>query len=141
MIGQLKTGRGTQEKNMNRIERMGLAKRHGTVQHNGRKYWLTQDAYVDNYGTDGGVRYYASAVDRKGREYKIAWDTSAAWDALSEGVNLIQKINDGSREYADQTEDQKRLDEIIKKYGDPETYSFDESEACDWDNPVEVVAL
>jgi hypothetical protein len=78
---------------------------HGTVEFNGITYTLTQDAYCDNYGTDGGVRYYAHATGPDGGEYRVAWDTTEAWDAL-----------DG--------EDR-----------------WDEGDACDWADPVEVIAI
>ena len=48
---------------------------------NGLVIHLTQDAYVSNYGTDGGVRYYAAGTDDEGNDYQVAWDTNAAWDA------------------------------------------------------------
>lgn len=43
---------------------------------NGLTVTLTDDATMDNYGTDGEVRYYASAVDAAGNEYRVAWDTT-----------------------------------------------------------------
>jgi hypothetical protein len=51
----------------------------GNVDFEGITYTLTQDAYCDNYGTDGGVRYYAHAVDGAGNKYLLAWDTTQAW--------------------------------------------------------------
>ena len=75
----------------------------GTVAWNGNTLRLQQQAYCDNYGTDGAVRYYAHAIDENGNCYRVAWDTTAAWDAR-----------------------------------EPEEAN-DESDACDWDNPVEII--
>lgn len=82
----------------------------GTVAHDGKTLILTEQAYMDNYGTNGAVRYYAHAVDYDGNIYRIAWDTTAAWD-----------------------------DECEKaKNGEYSGYLDDESNACDWDNPAEI---
>jgi len=56
-------------------QKMELAKRYGTVFLGHYKYWLLDNARMDNYGTDGDVRYYAKAVDRHGNEYRVAWET------------------------------------------------------------------
>ena len=53
---------------------------YGSVKHNGMTLALTQDAYCENYGTDGSVRYYAQAKDATGNLYRVAWDTTAEWD-------------------------------------------------------------
>jgi hypothetical protein len=123
---------------MTKIERMELAKENGTVVFEGKKYWLKQQAHVDNYGTDGGVRYYASAVDRFGHDVMIAWNTTVAWDELGRGLSLIEKINDAENNGEDCLSEKHDLEQIIENYGDPETYHFDESDACDWNNPVDV---
>ena len=61
---------------------MTQAADYGTVTFNGVLYTLTQDAYCDNYGTDGGVRYYAHATDAAGNKYRVAWDTTIEWDEM-----------------------------------------------------------
>ena len=88
------------------------AKVQGTVQHGNITLALTQDAYADNHGTWRGVRYYARAIDDAGNDYRVAWDTTAAWDAAQ-------------AEYL----------------ADPENAIIpdDESKACDWTRPVEIV--
>lgn len=70
---------------------------YGKVTFNGKDYTLTQQPYVDGY--DNNVRYYASAVDANGEEYKVAWKVKSNID-----INEIE----------------------------------DESDACDWDKPVDV---
>ncbi len=80
-----------------------MATDFGSVEFGGKTYRLTDDIYCSNYGTDGGVRYYAYAIDEAGNKYRVAWDTTAEWDAR-----------------------------------DPEDYG-DDSEACDWSAPVDVV--
>lgn len=59
-----------------------ITRDYGRVEHKGKTLTLMQDAYCDNYGTDGGVRYYASARDAAGNIYRIAWDTTAEWDDM-----------------------------------------------------------
>lgn len=90
------------------------AAKYGTVTHAGQDLALTQYAYCENYGTEGGVRYYAHAIDRTGNEYRVAWDTTPEWEAA---------------------EDAYRADP------ENETPNEDESEACDWSSPAEVIAL
>lgn len=85
---------------------------HGTVYYNGKTLTLTQDAYCDNKGN--GVAYYAHAVDADGNDYRVEWQTTAAWDAAQEQAK-----------------------------SDPENYDGacdDESHDCDWDM-YEVTAL
>ena len=61
---------------------MSQTRDHGSVIHHGTTITLIQDAFCDNYGTDGGVRYYAEGRDAAGNTYRISWDTTAEWDAL-----------------------------------------------------------
>jgi len=99
------------ERNM---DYQAAAAKFGTVNHEGVELALAQQAYADNYGTDGGVRYYAKAIDAQGNEYKVAWDTTAAWDA-AEAAYQADPQNARPNE--------------------------DESEACDWSAPAEVIEL
>lgn len=88
-----------------------MSKDYGTVEFKGATYTLTQDAYCDNYGTDGAVRYYASAVDANGNKYLVAWDTTETWNEAQE---------------------------LYKATGEVSGYIEDESNACDWDSPTAV---
>lgn len=103
-------------------------KDYGTVTYKGIKYTLQQEPCADNYGTDGGIRYYARATGPDGEEYQVAWDTTEEWDKAVEYYKLL----DAS--YLDD-EQQARLTEL-------ETMVLvdlsDESNACDWDHPVSV---
>jgi hypothetical protein len=97
-------------KKMKKTDKKINEQKYGTVEFGGRIYILTQQAYCDNYGTDGGVRYYAHAVaknDADTNKYKVVWATTDEWDN--------HQKND-------------------------ETCSFceDESNACNWDNPIDV---
>ena len=47
----------------------------GTVEHNGEKLWLTQQAYVTYGGT-----YQAAAIDSEGNDYTVTWDTVEGWE-------------------------------------------------------------
>ena len=87
------------------------AAKFGTVDHNGATLAITQVAYMDNYGTDGGVRYYAKAIDAEGDAYLVAWDTTVAWD---ERCATAAETGDA-------------LD--------------DESDACDWGAPASIKAV
>lgn len=97
------------------------AEKYGTVDHGGAALALTQQAYCENYGTDGGVRYYASAVDIEGNEYRVSWDTTQAWDAATAAakVSLAESGELGNEEYLLQ----------------------DESNACDWDSPADITPV
>ncbi len=75
---------------------------YGDVTNGGRTIRLTDAAYPNNYGTEGGVRYYAPGVDDDGVKHLVVWDTTDAWDSRDADC-------DG-----------------------------DESEACDWGDPVEI---
>jgi hypothetical protein len=87
---------------------------YGTVTYNGKTIHLTQQAYANNYGTDGDVRYYAHGIDDNGVEYRVAWSTTAAWDAEQDAYQA-----------------------------DPENFtaSLNEEDACDWTDPVEAREL
>ena len=90
-----------------------IKKDYGTVEFEGKTYTLTQDAYAENYGTDGAVRYYAAAVDADGNEYLVTWETTEQWDEAQEEYKETSEVNG---------------------------YIEDESNACDWDSPIEVIA-
>lgn len=92
-----------------------LSENNGTVEHNGRTLALTQPAYCDAYGTDGEVCYYASAIDDNGGTYKVRWDTTADWDARCAAVQAEMQAGEDITDPLD-----------------------DESDACDWDSPVEI---
>lgn len=105
-----------------------LAKKNGTVEHDGKTIYLLDQATVGNYGTDGLVRYYADAIDADGIEYRIAWDTTDDWDLACELDRLMAE--------SDLDDDQiariKELAEMVL----PDVN--DESDACDWKSPVSV---
>jgi len=119
-------------------ERKQELAKNGTVQHNRKTLYLLQQAYVNNKGTHGDVCYNANAIDEDGNEYYITWDTTKTWDALTEGANMIEAIHQKENNSEDCLSEKHRLDQIVEKYGDPEIYNFDESDACDWDNPSEI---
>jgi hypothetical protein len=109
-----------------------LDTKYGTVAFKGTEYTLTQQAYITNDGTDGDVCYKATAVDIKGVEYMVTWETTSEFDESQELYNLEQHNEDELSE-----EDKERMQELI----DNEVNSAlceDEAEACDWDNPVAV---
>ena len=87
----------------------------GTVNFEGKEYFLTQDAYLDG-DWESGISYIASAVDAEGNEYEIEWELN------EDTENAYEKI-----------EEQKEKGE------EPDYYLIqDEENACDWDNPIDV---
>ena len=101
---------------------------YGAVEHDGKTCTLTTQAVADNYGTDGGVRYYADATDEAGNAYRIAWDTTEKWDLAQERARLEGEsfLDD------DEAERFAELQDMVL----PDVN--DESNACDWDRPVKV---
>jgi hypothetical protein len=105
----------------------------GAVVFGGVEYALTNMAQADNYGTDGAVRYYASAINEAGDSFRVAFETTAAWDAAN------------AKAQAELRDDEPDLEAIAEEHG-VEIDEFenidlnDESSACDWDSPVEVRA-
>lgn len=89
---------------------------YGAVEINGLTINLTEQAYVSNYGTDGGVRYYAHGTDAEGNDYRVAWDLTP------------------EREEQDRRHRSERHGDTYD--GSPCDCNDDESTACDWDSPV-----
>lgn len=113
---------------METTEKKANEKEYGTVEFGGKTYILTQQAYCNNYGTDGGVRYYAHAVaadDADDATYKVVWDTTEEWDNHQSGGE------EHPREYDDDNNE-------IYPNGMSCNFCEDESNACDWDKPVNV---
>lgn len=108
----------------------------GVIEDSGHNDTLTLTSMPEagNYGTTGGVRYYASAVDQAGNRYCVAWDTTQEWAAMNAAYNK------GYRDFAD--DDAQVLADVIDEYGldadwipcDP----ADETYACDWDSPASI---
>jgi len=117
---------------------------YGTVEHEGKTYHLAQVAYMDNVGTDGDVAYYAFAVDDEGNGYTVIWDTTDAWDKGSADYNLALALIEDAKHHPlddEETAEYKRLtDEGFIADGIPYCPGLieDESNACDWDNPIAV---
>jgi hypothetical protein len=105
-----------------------LDKQYGTIKHAGVTLWLTEQAVCDNYGTDGGVRYYAKAIGSDGNTYNVAWDTTEAWDLASERAMLSAESNLDDKQTARLAE----LDDMAL----PDVN--DESNACDWGTPARI---
>lgn len=95
---------------------------YGTVNFGGKTYTLTQDAYAENYGMDGSVRYYASATDEQGLKYLVVWGTTPEWDAAQAEARRV---------------DQQYEPHAAPDYEYPQILE-DETNACDWDHPVAV---
>ena len=94
---------------------------------------LTAEPYCDNYGTDGEVRYYAHAVDDQGNEYRVAWEVTDEW---ADGQELYDRAMSLTDQHRDLTEEEEAE---IEAYDLVSAIVEDESNACDWDNPVEII--
>lgn len=87
------------------------------INFNGIEITLTEEAEAANYGTDGRVNYTATGKDADGNRYLITWVTTAEWnEANDEGIDEETMMPNNS-------------------------YCQDESNACDWDNPISVEAM
>ena len=104
----------------------------GTVTFNGKEFNLTQDAYVVNYGTEGEVRYEASAVDTDGNNYLVIWETTEEYNKSQRLHNLEDAFEAGKLD----EEEIEEIEELQEEYDSG--YCEDESNACDWENPIEV---
>jgi len=87
---------------------------YGVVTLGGLTVRLTSDPECVNNGTDGGVRYQASAVGEDGQEYTVLWDTVDGWEDHVWG-------EDGC---------------VVE---DCHGWCSDGANACDWDRPAEIV--
>ena len=85
--------------------------KYGTVYFEGKKYTLTQEAYID--GLNGGVAYFAAAVGENEKEVTVMWNTTTEWD---EREKLYRESNYTNMLYVND----------------------DAADACDWNNPVNV---
>ena len=85
---------------------------YGTVKYKGKTYTLTQIACADN-GPDGTTRYYARAEDAQGVVHEIVWETTDDWNAHQNNPDHPMHVGDWSCGWCE-----------------------DESNACDWDNPI-----
>ena len=86
--------------------------KYGIVYFEGKKYTLTQEAYIDDLNL--GVAYFASAVNEESEEVTVVWDTTEEWDERERmykesGYTNMLYVND------------------------------DEADACNWDKPVKVI--
>ena len=104
-----------------------------------RQLHITQYAYVDNFGTNGEVRYYASAIDEEGEEYQITWETSEEFNQSQELHTLIEELNQltSQKTFDDgviaRIEDLENEIEKLESKGINSSYCEDESNACNWD--------
>lgn len=90
------------------------------VKFNGIELALTQQALADNLGS--GVGYYAQAIDEKGTTYSVVWETTKAWAGANDRY-YAALIAGADPDYID------------------EVFLNDESNACDWSNPLSVTLI
>ena len=102
---------------------------YGTVSFEGKELPVTQAAYVSNDGTE----YYSTAEDSEGKEYLVTWETTNEWNLSVELYDLELRGKDIYEDDIERLEELRNMDGLV----DVE----DESNACDWDNPVSVAAI
>ena len=56
-----------------------------TIIYNGTQYTLTDNPQMDNFGTDGAVRFYGHAIDGDGLDYSVQYETLYDWDGVDQG--------------------------------------------------------
>lgn len=85
---------------------------------------LDDQAYVDNFGTDGGVAWQQDGVDAAGNRYRVMWLPTAAWQIAERFAK------------AEIAGDEQLMAEIIEENGGDSFVDVqDQSNACDWDEP------
>lgn len=85
-------------------------KNFGTIKWGAVNITIDTQPEIGNYGTDSDVRYYASGSDAHGNEYAIEWEYLLTDHIMGEDGHCILDTCGG--------------------------YCEDESNACDWDNPI-----
>jgi hypothetical protein len=115
---------------------------YGTVTFKGKTYKLIQDAYVDNYGTNGAVRYYVKAIGEDYKTYLVTWETTEKFDDACRLAYLDARYEDEEDDLPQVLIEERYA--LYEKYdNDPpsSTYAEDEGNACDWDNPISVESI
>lgn len=93
---------------------------YGTITYKGKEYLLIHQPYIVDARTERWrneeVYYLANAIDSEGNEYEVEWE-----------------LNEYTREAYNELARQREFEETPN-------YSLveDESNACDWDNPIDV---
>ena len=113
-----------------------MSKKYSTVEFEGKTYALTQDAFVDNYGTNGDVCYRAMAIDEQGNKYNVIWYLDEAYEKNGKDYNRYIKLTDLSEHQPLDDDEQSEFDTLIDD-GQPSP-NEDESNACDWDEPAHI---
>lgn len=121
-----------------------MSNNFGTVNFEGKELKITQEAYVDNYGTDGEVRYYANAVDTDGNEYQVTWETTKEFDQSEVLFHLIEELEVLKSHKSFDEGMINRIDELeaeiekMENDGIGSSYCEDGSNACNWDEPFSI---
>jgi len=64
----------------------------GVVEFEGKEYALEQQAYID--GVQGREPYYkATAVDKNGNQYEVAWDVVENWEQIDDEEEMCDWDN------------------------------------------------
>ena len=127
------------EKNYKKMEESKMSNyNYGTVDFKGETYTLLCDAWINSNG-DGKTYTYIAKAELDEKEYLVSWETTEKWDKAEKLKEFEEKLSSCDkdlypREYEYLQSEIKELeDEGIESY-----YAEDESNACDWENPISV---
>ena len=139
MMDRIELGGGTKHKpgvswqevsKMKELSYEENVKEYGQVTKDNLTVALTEHAQASNVGTEGGVEYRASAIDKEGNEYMITWDT------IVRGYEPYDNEEDEEDE-----EDEDECDGLLSDRCEDCTNKYlceDEANACDWDSPESI---
>lgn len=117
-----------------------LEKRFTAVTLEGNRYILASEAVMQ----DDGETYIADAYDMDLNKFAVYFETTAAWKNSQEIYKLEQKLEDARSNIA-YPGYESYVKEIESEIADLEKLNTcnieDESNACDWESPVKVVAV
>jgi hypothetical protein len=60
---------------------------NGAVSYGSKTYALIEQPLVENYGTDGEVRFYANAIDLNGELHDVTWETLEDYDSWEDACD------------------------------------------------------
>jgi len=98
-----------------------LTKEYGSVFFKDKKYYLFGDAFTDQKNI-----YASNAFDIKGNIYRVIWYILSEYE--DNEIRYQELLNQGLKD-SDEVDEMYRL----------ETYIEDESNACDWDHPDDIM--
>jgi hypothetical protein len=106
-----------------------MAQEYGMYFFHGIKFAGTQAPYAIQ-----GDQYESDAIDEFGNHYTIFWDTTEMYRKSEEANDYVRRI--------EEEQEKREYDYLNPEEDNPydlASYCEDEANACDWDDPVEVL--